>query len=71
MKTETKNKDYGRAVKLQLLRLDMTQAELAEQIRCSRQYLNRILAGDRSGQKYRARIQELTGVAYAEDAGGQ
>ena len=58
---------YGRAVKLRLLEREMSQVELAGQLGCSRQYLTRILVGERSGSKYIERIEEILGAINVED----
>ena len=53
--------DYGKMIKLRLFEKEMSQAELAKQLGCSRQYLARILVGERSGRKYSERIDEILG----------
>ena len=44
----------------------MTQRELADKLGTTPQYLNKILHGERSGAKYRERIQELLGIDPTE-----
>ncbi|MGI6145539.1 MAG: helix-turn-helix transcriptional regulator [Clostridia bacterium] len=43
---------FGVVVKKRLIDLGMTQVQLAEAIGTSKNYLNLILYGDRSGNKY-------------------
>lgn len=43
---------FGVVVKKRLIDLGMTQVQLAEAIGTSKNYLNLILYGDRSGKKY-------------------
>lgn len=47
-RTET---EFGKAVAIRLIEMEITQAELARRIGCSRTYLSRILSGDRSGAR--------------------
>ena len=49
--------DFGKVVKKRLIDKDMTQAQLAALIGCEKQYLHKILVGERSGEKYREAIQ--------------
>ncbi len=48
--------DFGRDVKKRLIELGMTQRELAEKIGTSSQYLNAILNGRKTGEKYVPKI---------------
>lgn len=51
---------YGKDVKCQLVRLGMTQVELAGLVGTSKQYLGKIIFGERSGDMYLEHIdQEL------------
>ena len=43
---------YGKMVKCQLVELDMTQVELAENIGTTKQYLGKIIHGERAGTMY-------------------
>ena len=54
--------DFGKKVKKRLIDKDMTQAELAELIGCERQYLYKILVGERSGEKYKEAISMILGI---------
>ena len=51
--------DFGKVVKEKLSDKDMTQAQLAEMIGCKKQYLHRILVGERSGDKYKEAISVI------------
>lgn len=50
---------FGKKVKKRLIDLNMTQAELAAMLGTTRQYLNKILVGTRSGEKYREEIKRI------------
>jgi len=50
---------FGVVVKKKLIDLGMTQVQLAEAIGTSKNYLNLILYGDRSGKKYISGIIEV------------
>lgn len=49
---QSKLTPFGRRVKKKLVDKGMTQTELANAIGCSKQYLQKILTGMRSGEKY-------------------
>ena len=51
--------NYGMKVKKRLVDLEMTQVQLAEAVGTSKNYLNLILHGDRSGDKYVERIVKV------------
>ncbi len=51
--------DFGKVVKKRLIDKDMTQAQLAALIGCEKQYLHKILVGERSGEKYREAISVI------------
>lgn len=55
-------KPFGKAVKIKLIELDMTQVELADLLGIKKQYLTRILNGDRSGKKYLPDILRILGI---------
>jgi transcriptional regulator with XRE-family HTH domain len=60
MRNVRKLTDFGVIVKKRLIELDMTQSELASRVGTSCKYVNNILYGFRSGEKYlQAIIQEL------------
>lgn len=44
--------DFGKKVVMRLIEKGMTQTELAERLGCTKQYLYKILSGQRSGKKY-------------------
>lgn len=49
---QTKLTPFGQEVKKKLIEKNMTQVELANLVGCNKQYLHKILAGERSGKKY-------------------
>ena len=51
--------DFGKDVKHQLIELNMTQVELAEQVGTSKQYLGKILFGERAGTMYIEKINKV------------
>lgn len=50
---------YGKQVKHRLIELNMTQVELAEQVGTSKQYLGKILFGERAGTMYVEKIDQV------------
>lgn len=52
---------YGKKVKCQLIELNMTQVELAEMVGTSKQYLGKILFGERAGTIYLEKINKILG----------
>lgn len=63
---QTKVTSYGRKIKKALVDLDMTQVELCSRIGCTKQYLRKILTGERSGEKYLEQIAEILQI-HEED----
>lgn len=59
--------EFGNAVALKLFMAGLTQADLANKIGCSRQYLHRILSGERSGMKYISLICDELGMEKPEE----
>ena len=60
MKAEqTKLTAFGRAVKKRLIDMDLTQVELAAMLGTNKQYIQKILCGERSGKKY---IEQITRI---------
>lgn len=55
--------EYGKMVKHRLIEMNMTQVELAGQVQTSKQYLGKILFGERSGQTYVPHINMILGIA--------
>lgn len=47
---------FGKNVRKKLIDRNMTQVELASLLGCNKQYLYKILTGERSGKKYREEI---------------
>lgn len=61
--------EFGIKVRAELLRRDMTIAELAEKIGICSMYLSDILRGNRGkrkGQQYKAKIAEILGIDEKE-----
>lgn len=50
---------YGKQVKHKLIELNMTQVELAEEVGTSKQYLGKILFGERAGTMYLEKIDQI------------
>lgn len=50
---------YGKEVKHKLIEMNMTQVELADQIGTSKQYLGKILFGERAGTLYLDKIDQI------------
>lgn len=53
----------GKQIKKQLIDKNMTANQLADQIGTSPQYLNKIIHGERSGEKYIDAIKQILGIA--------
>ena len=53
---------YGKEVKHRLIEKNMTQVELAEMVGTSKQYLGKILFGERAGTMYLEKIEQVLGV---------
>lgn len=53
---------FGVLVKKTLIEKGMTQVQLAEEVGTSNKYLNLILYGDRSGEKYLVSIAKVLGL---------
>ena len=53
---------YGKDLKCQLVKMGMTQVELAEKVGTSKQYLGKILHGKRSGATYIDSINKAIGL---------
>lgn len=50
---------YGKIIKKRLIDKDMTHVKLANQLGISPQYLNLIIHGERTGKKYKEKINSL------------
>ena len=59
MVSQQKLTSFGRKVKRELIDLNMTQTELARKVGTTPQYLNLILYGHRTGNKYKDKIEEV------------
>ncbi len=53
---------FGKEMKLRLVELEMKQDELAELVGTSPQYINHIMYGERTGEKYIDRIRSVLGI---------
>ena len=62
MQRKRKLTPFGVLVKKTLIEKDMTQVQLAEKVGTSNKYLNLILYGDRSGEKYISSIANVLGL---------
>lgn len=51
--------NYGKQVKHKLIEMNMTQVELAQMVGTSKQYLGKILFGERSGNMYIDKIDRV------------
>lgn len=56
---------FGKRVKKRLIDKNMTQMELANMLKCNKQYLYKILTGKRSGEKYIEKIAEILEIDEA------
>lgn len=50
---------FGKSIKLRLVELEMKQEELASLVGTSPQYINHIMYGERTGQKYLDKIRKI------------
>ncbi len=62
MQRKRKLTPFGVLVKKTLIEKGMTQVQLAEEVGTSNKYLNLILYGDRSGEKYISSIANVLGL---------
>ena len=53
----------GKQIKKKLIDNDMTAAQLADALGTTPQYLNKILHGERSGEKYIEKIKQFLNIA--------
>lgn len=60
---QTRMTDFGLKVKKRLIDKNMTQVELADLIGTNKQYVHKILCGERSGKKYIDKIREILDMA--------
>ena len=59
----SKYSTIGKQIKKKLIDKNMTAKQLADQIGTSPQYLNKIIHGERSGEKYIDAIKQILGIA--------
>lgn len=55
---------YGKQVKHRLIEINMTQVELANQVGTTKQYLGKILYGERAGTMYLEKIDQVLNFQY-------
>lgn len=53
---------FGRKVKKRLVDKNMTQVELAALLGCNKQYIYKILVGERSGEKYLEAMSKILDI---------
>lgn len=56
---------FGKEVKKRLIDMDMTQVELAAMLGIKKQYITKILCGERKESKYVKKISEILGIDVA------
>ncbi len=56
---------FGRKVRKKLIDRNMTQVELAALLGCNKQYIYKILTGERSGKKYIKEIARILEIDVA------
>lgn len=61
-KTKRQITPMGKEIKRRLVELEMSQEELATSVGCSPQYINHIIYGERSGEKYLEQIFLILGM---------
>lgn len=70
MKTkQQKLTPFGKKVRKRLIDKGMTQVELAALLGCNKQYIHKILVGERSGKKYIEEISRMSSRASLEAVG--
>lgn len=62
-RNRTEYSSLGKLIKKRLVDRNMTAKELADALGTTPQYLNKILHGERSGEKYIQAIKEILGIA--------
>lgn len=62
---QTRLTPFGMMVRKRLIDKNMTQVELAALLGCNKQYIYKILVGERSGKKY---IEEISRILEIEAA---
>lgn len=56
---------WGKLMKKRLIDLEMSQVELAALLGVNKNYITRIMTGERAGTKYRKAIAEILGIPDA------
>lgn len=64
-KRQSKLTPFGKEVRKRLIDKGMTQVELATLIGCKKQYVYKILCGERSGEKYIEEIAKILDIKVA------
>lgn len=64
---QTRLTPFGRRVRKRLIDKNMTQVELAALLGCNKQYIHKILVGERRGSKY---IEKISRILDIEIGGG-
>ncbi len=62
-RNKTEYSSLGKLIKKKLIDRNMTAKELADALGTTPQYLNKILHGERSGEKYIQSIKEILDIA--------
>lgn len=62
--SESKLTPFGRKVKKRLIDKNMTQMELAKLLGCNKQYVHKILVGERSGKKFMEKISKILDIEW-------
>lgn len=62
---QTRLTPFGRKVRKRLIDKNMTQVELAALLGCNKQYIHKILVGERSGKKYIEPISRILDIEIA------
>lgn len=62
---QTRLTPFGMMVRKRLIDKNMTQVELAALLGCNKQYIHKILVGERSGRKYMEEIARILEIEMA------
>ena len=63
MEAKTGYSDLGKQIKKKLIDRNMTARQLADELGTTPQYLNKIIHGERSGEKYMEAIKSILNIA--------
>ncbi|MDF2987478.1 MAG: hypothetical protein K0R50_2988 [Eubacterium sp.] len=61
-KSKKKSDSNGKRIKIRLIELGMSQTDLAQATGASRHYINHIISGYRTGDKYKEAIEKVLGI---------